>query len=78
MCNVRIIDRHNSLLSRQPTHRLLEMQLVKLNKKLSQEFGPGWKNYIVPSDDTNYTNYRKYLRANNFTSSKLKFQGCKA
>ena len=39
---------------------------------VSQEFGPGWKSYIVPSNDTKQTNYGKYLRANNFTSSGIK------
>ena len=69
----RIIDKHNSLLSRQPGASSFGDAIGKaLNKKLSQEFGPGWKSYIVPSNDTKQTNYRKYLRANNFTSSGIK------
>ena len=69
----RIIDKHNSLLSRQPGASSFGDAIGKaLNKKLSQEFGPGWKGYIVPADVANHTNYRKYLRANNYTSSGIK------
>ena len=69
----RIIDKHNSLLSRQPGASSFGDAIGKaLNKKLSQEFGPGWKSYVVPSNDTKQTKYREYLRANNFTSSGIK------